>query len=121
MCLFFICRCNCCLKITDIIQAVKNADDINAVCHGFLHEILDHIVCIRTVAKDILSAEKHLKLCIFEAVAELSQSLPRILFEETQGCVKCSAAPALYCVVSHFVHLVDDREHLLCCHPCSDQ
>ena len=121
MSLFFIRRIYSRLKITDIIQAVKNTDNINSVCHRFLHEILYHIICIGTIAQNILSAEEHLKLCVFESVAEFSQSVPRIFLQETKRCVKCRASPALYCMVADFIHLVDDREHLFCCHSGGNQ
>ena len=83
MTFFLVCCLNCCFKVSQIIQTVKNTDDINTICNGFLYEIFYHIICIRTVTQDVLSAEQHLQLCIFETITEFTKSLPRILFQET--------------------------------------
>ena len=112
---------NRCLKIPDIVQAVKDTYDINSIGGGFLHKIFHYIVGIGAISENILSAEEHLKLCMLESVAELSQPLPRILFKETQRCIKCCAAPAFDRVVPYFVHLINNRKHLFCCHSCGDQ
>ena len=119
--LLLIRRSDRCLKIPDIIQTVKDTDDVDPVCAGFLDKIFHYVICIGTVSENVLSTEQHLQLCILEAVAELSQSLPGILLQKAQGSVESSSAPALDRVITDFVHLVDDREHLLCRHPGGDQ
>ena len=48
------------LQVAQVVQAVKNTDNINAVGNGFFYEIIHHVIRIRTVSKDILSSEKHL-------------------------------------------------------------
>jgi len=83
MSFFFVTCAYCCLKIAKIIQTVKNTDDINSVCDGFLYEILYYVVCVRTISQDILSAEQHLQFCIFESVTEFSQSHPWIFMQKT--------------------------------------
>src|SRR5699024_2517579 len=93
----------CCLQVTHIVQAVKDTDNIDSVCHGFLNKVFNNVIRIGTVSQNVLPAEKHLQLGMFEAVAEFTESLPRILFQETEGCVKGSAAPALYRVVAYLI------------------
>ena len=66
--LFLVCCLNCSLKITKIVKTVKNTDDINTVSCRFLHKIFYNIICIRTISKNILSTEKHLKFCMFKSV-----------------------------------------------------
>ena len=80
---FFICRPDCGLKIPKVIQTVENTDDINSVCNGFLYKVLYYIIAVRTVSKDVLSAEQHLQLCVFKTVTEFTESVPWIFFQKT--------------------------------------
>ena len=109
------------LKVPDIIQAVEDPDDIYTVCNGFLNKVLYHIICIVIVSEDVLSTEKHLKLGIFDLITQFTKSLPRILLEESQAGIKCSTAPALNSVISDFIELLCDRQHLLSRHTGRDQ
>ena len=52
----------CSLQVAQIVQAVKDTDDINTVCDGFLYKILYHIICIGTITQNVLSTEQHLQL-----------------------------------------------------------
>ena len=115
---FLLCRLNGSLKVSDIIQAVENTDNINSVCDGFLYKVLNHIVRVMIVSKDVLTTKQHLELCVLKTGSQLSESLPRIFFQETQAGIKSSAAPAFYCVVANFIHFVNDRKHLLSRHSC---
>ena len=63
-------------KVTKVIQTVKDTDDINTVCDGFLYKVLYYIICIWTISKDVLSTEQHLKLCVFETVTEVYEVFP---------------------------------------------
>ncbi|GFI30392.1 hypothetical protein IMSAGC013_01782 [Lachnospiraceae bacterium] len=67
MTFFFVGCGNCSLQIAQVIQAVKNTDDINSVCNGFLYKILYHVICIRTVTQNILSPEQHLQLGVLKS------------------------------------------------------
>ena len=115
---FLFCCLNGSLKVSDIIQAVKNTDNINTICDGFLYKVLNHIICIMIVSKDILTTEQHLELRVLESSSQFSESLPRIFLQETQAGIKSSAAPAFYCVVANFIHFVNDRKHLISRHSC---
>ena len=66
------------LQVADVVEAVEDADDVDAVGHGFLHEILHHIVGVVVVSQDILAAEQHLQLGVLKSVSQLSQALPGI-------------------------------------------
>ena len=109
------------LQVPYIIQAVEDPDDVDAVCHGLLYEVLHHVVCVMVVSQDVLSPEKHLKLRVLEACSQLSQPLPGVLLQESQGSVKGGAAPALYCIIADLVHLLHDGKHLLRGHPGGDE
>ena len=47
-------------QVADIVQAVENTDDVNAVGDGLLYEVFHHVVGVMVVAQDILAAEQHL-------------------------------------------------------------
>ena len=55
------------LQIADIVQAVKDTDNIDSIGDGFLYEILHHVVGIVVVSKNILAAEQHLQLGILKS------------------------------------------------------
>ena len=38
------------------------------------------------------------------------------LVQDTQGGIEGSSAPALYCMITNLIHLINDRKHLLSCH-----
>src|SRR5699024_7212331 len=80
-----------------------------------------NVVCVRTVSENILSAEKHLQFCVFKTIPEFSQPVPGIFLQETKRRVKCSAAPAFYCMVAYLIHLIYNGQHLFCCHSGGNQ
>ena len=118
---FLISRLYGCLQVAHIVQTVENTDNINSVCDRLLNKIFYHVVGIRTVSEDILSAEKHLKFGVFKAVTEFAESFPRILFQKTEGSVESGAAPAFYGMITDLVHFINDGKHLFCTESCGDQ
>ena len=50
-----------CLQIAQVIETVKDTDDVDSVGSGLLHEVLYHIVCIMVVSQNVLSTEQHLQ------------------------------------------------------------
>ena len=121
MSFFFISCLYCCLQISQIVQTVKNTNNIDSVGNRFLYKILYHIICIGTITKNVLSSEQHLELCIFESITEFTKSFPWVFFQETQGSIKGSAAPAFYRMITHFIQFIHDRHHLFCCHSGGNQ
>ena len=109
------------LQIAQVIQTVKNTNDIDTVGNGLLYEGIHHIIRIGSVAQNILAPEQHLQLGVLEPVTQLAQSLPGIFFQETKGSVKSSAAPALHGMVSHLIHLLHDGKHKIGRHSRSNQ
>ncbi len=109
------------LQIGQIVQTVKDTDDINAVGNGLLYESVHHIVCIGSVTQDVLTAEQHLQLGFLKAVTKFTQSVPGIFLQESQGCVKGRAAPALHRMITDLIHLIHDGQHEISGHPGSNQ
>ena len=101
------------LEVAGIVERVEDTDNVDTVCNRLLDEILDDVVGIVTVAEDILSAEEHLELGVLYISADLAESFPRILIEEAQAGVECSAAPCLKGVITDLIKLAEDREHFV--------
>ena len=118
---FFNCSLDSCFKVSLIVERVKNSDDVDTVCYGFLNEVFNNVVCVVAVAENILTAEKHLKLCIFYLVTDLAKSFPRVFVQETEAGVESSAAPCFDSIVAYFVHLFKDGKHFFRCHSCCNQ
>ena len=109
------------LQIAQVVETVKDTDNVNSVGDGLLDKSVHHVVRIGPVAQNILTAEKHLELGILKTVPELAKPLPGIFLQETKGSVKSGAAPALHGVVSHFIHLLHNGKHKIRGHSGGDQ
>ena len=90
----FVCRPDGGFQVFDIIERVKNADDVDAVGDRALHQILDAVIRVMAVAQHILSAEQHLQLGVGTVILDGAQALPRILVQKAQARVIGRAAPA---------------------------
>ena len=92
---FFDCCFNSGIKVSGVVESVKNSDDIDTVSKRFLNEVLYNVIGIMSVTEDILTAEEHLELGVFNAVTDLAESFPWVFIKETHTNVECSAAPTL--------------------------
>ena len=110
-----------CLQVADIVQTVKDTDDVNTVGNGLLYKVLHYIICIVVISQNVLSAEQHLQLGVLKSVSQFPQSLPWIFLQETEAGIKGSAAPALNRMVAYLVHLINNGQHLLCGHSGCEQ
>ena len=110
---FFFCGVNGGLKISDVVKGIENTDNVDTVCHRFLHKIFHDIIGIVTVAEHILPAEKHLQLGVFAFIPYYSKSFPRVLVEKAQASVKGCAAPAFERVKTDFIEQRKDGKHFL--------
>ena len=104
------------LKVAQVVQRVKNTDDINAVLDGLLNELIHHVVRIMLVAEDVLTTEQHLQLRVGHRLAQRTQTLPRILVQEAHAGVKRRASPAFQRIVANLIQLVRDRQHFIQTH-----
>ena len=111
--LLLLCSLDSCLKVSDIVERIKDTDDIDTVCYGFLNEILNKVVCIMTVAKHILASEKHLELGVGHLFSDDPKSLPGILVKKSDAGVKSSSAPALRGIKADLIDLGKDRSHIV--------
>ena len=91
------------LKVAHVVQRVENADDVDAVLHGILHELAHHVVGIVLIAQDVLAPQQHLQLGVGHLGADLAQSLPGVLLQIAQAHIKGSAAPDLGGIITGLV------------------
>ena len=75
----FNCFVNCNFEVADVVERVKNTDNVNAVFNALCNKHSYNVVRVVLVAEKILASEKHLKLCIGAGLADFAKSLPRIL------------------------------------------
>ena len=66
-----------------------------------------------TVAEDVLTAEKLLKLGVLDCRTDLAESLPGILVKESHAGVEGGSAPCLERMISDAVHLFENGKHLI--------
>ena len=104
------------LQVAHVVERVEDADDVNAVLDGLLDERIDDVVRVVLVTQDVLAAEEHLQLRVGHGLAQLAQTLPRVLVQEAHAAVKRGAAPALQRIVAHLVELIGDGQHLVQAH-----
>ena len=57
------------LQVAQVVEAVENTDDIDAVGNGLLYEVFHHVIGVMVVSQNILAAEQHLQLRILESVS----------------------------------------------------
>ena len=100
---------------------IHDTDIINAIVYGLAAEIIHHIIGVMAVAQQVLPPQKHLQFCMLKALPQSAQTHPGILFEKPQCRIKSSTSPAFHCMVSHPVHLLHNRKHLVCAHSGRDQ
>jgi len=83
------------LDVTEVIQSVENAQDVDAILDRVADEQPDHLIRVMTVAEDVLAPKQHLELGVGNVFFDQAQALPWIFVQETQAGVKRRAAPAL--------------------------
>ena len=80
--------------VLDPVQAIEDAEEIDAASGRLADEIFDDIVGIVGVADAVGAAQQHLQQKVRGALADQRQALPRILGQKAHGDVECRAAPA---------------------------
>ena len=100
------------LEVSEVVQCIEYPDDIDTVVDRFFDKIVDYVIRIVSVSEDVLASQQHLKSGVRHSISQLSESFPRILIEESDAGIECSAAPALYCVIADAVEKSKCRFHV---------
>ena len=80
--------------VVDPVEAVEDAEQVDAAGRRLRDEMADHIVGIVRVADAVGAAQQHLQQKVRRRLADQRQPLPRILRQEAHGHVEGRAAPA---------------------------
>ena len=94
--------------VAEVVQCVEDTQDVDAVLDGQFDELLDDIVMVVLVAEQVLAAQQHLQLGVGHGLADIAQSLPRILAQIAQAGIERRAAPAFHGVIAGLVHFGQD-------------
>ena len=94
--------------VAEVVQCVEDTQDVDAVLDGQFDELLDDIVMVVLVAEQVLAAQQHLQLGVGHGLADITQSLPRILAQIAQAGIERRAAPAFHGVIAGLVHFGQD-------------
>src|SRR5262249_33652944 len=108
-------------EIAHVVQRVKDAKHVHSVFRRFFHEAIHDGVFIMTIAKQILSAKKHLQPSIRHQFAKRSQPLPRVFIKEADARVVCRASPALDAPIAGAIQVLARRRNILHRHPRGEQ
>ena len=101
------------LQVAGVVQRVEDADDVDAIGHRLLHEVLHRVVGVGAVAQHVLAAEQHLQLLVGQLPAQDAQPVPRVLVQKADAAVEGRAAPALHREVGDLIHFGQDGTHLI--------
>ena len=104
--------------IARIVQRVEYTHYIDSVFNGFTAECIYNVISIMLVTQNILSAQKHLKLCFRHSLSQCAKSFPRVLIQKTHTSIKRSAAPTFKRPIPHIVKHFARREHIFKSHSC---
>ncbi len=76
------------------VEAIEDAEEIDAGMGGLAHEEPDDVVGVIGVADRVGAAQQHLQQDVRRLLADVDQPLPRVLGKEAHGDVEGGAAPA---------------------------
>ena len=91
--------------VAEVVEGVKDADDVDAVFDAQLDKLLHHVVVVVLVAQQVLAAQKHLQAGVRHVFADVPQTLPGVFSQIAQAGVEGGSAPALHAVIAGLVHL----------------
>ena len=111
------------LEVGQVIERIKDPENIHAVLGRMFHKRLHDIVRIVGVTHRVGAAEEHLKTDVRHGLAQLAQALPRILAQETHRRVEGRATPHLEAEQARRTARdgVGGVEHVLGAHACGKQ
>ncbi len=82
------------LELVNVVQGVKDTENIDTVLLGLLDELVDGIVGEGRVSNTVGATEEHLEGNVGNKLAHLAETVPRVLVEEAHGDVKSGTTPA---------------------------
>ncbi len=112
---------SCYLDVSDIVERIEHAEDIDAVALGCTHESIDDLIAVVPITHEVLASQQHLKRRPRSVLLDGAQPLPGILVQEAKCGIEGGAAPDLEGPIADAVHLLKDRNHVCHLHSCRPQ
>ena len=107
--------------IANIVQRIEHAKDLNAVFFRACDKTVHDVFGIVLISHEVLTAREHGQIGIGHVGFDGSQTLPRVLIEKTQTCVKRRATPRFNGPIPNLVHFRQDGQHIAELHAGSPQ
>ncbi len=104
-------------KVTEVVEGVENAEDVNADLTRLVHESPDDIIGVMPVAHQVLPPQEHRKRRFFDVLFQNPGPLPGIFRQEAVHRVKGCPSPYLHGPKTNLIHLLGDGNHVLGTHP----
>ncbi|KAH3659409.1 hypothetical protein OGATHE_006293 [Ogataea polymorpha] len=81
------------LQLLQIVQSIKDSENVHSGVLSLLHKVVYGVVRQRRVRHTIRSSQKHLEWDVWHGFSQLSESVPRILVQETHSNVESGTSP----------------------------
>ncbi len=100
------------LEVAEVVERVKDPDDVDAVVAGTLHEGFHHVVGVVLVAHQVLPAQEHGEGGLFDVFFEGADAFPGVFAQIAVHGVEGGSAPHFHAVKAHLVHQFRHVEHV---------
>ena len=104
------------LEVPGIVERIEDAEHTNTVIGCGFNELVDNVVGIVAVAKQVLSAEEHHDRSIGELLLEGAEAVPRIFVQEADTGVEGRSAPGFEAAIADFIEHGTCGKHVLGSH-----
>jgi len=102
------------LEIPEVVEGVEDAEDIDAVVAGALHEGFHNIVRVVLISHQVLATQQHGEGGFLEVLFEGADALPGIFTEVTVHGVEGGPAPHFHGIIAHLVHQLGHMQQVFC-------
>ena len=109
------------LDISEIVEGIKDTKNIDSYINGFLDEPLHDVVGVMPIPDAVLAAQEHLKGRVGHPLFELARPFPRVFIQKPDAGIESGAAPHFQRIVTDFIQLLRNRQHILRLHSSGKQ
>ena len=109
------------LQVPRVIHGIENAEDINAVCHSPLDELVHQVVSIVAVAENVLAAKEHLLRRLGHDLLQFTDALPGVFTQVADAGIKGGATPAFHGPEAQVVKFLGYGQHVIQAHASGKQ
>ena len=100
-------------KVTEIIERIKGAENVDTIDGSALGESLGKIVGVIPIPYAILPTEQHHHGGLGQDFLEFADAHPGVFTEKPMHGVEGCSTPNFHCPVTHLVHFLGDGQEIL--------